>query len=161
MGHSHKHYHSKIPHVSRNPKDYPTGPAPETMKKTGFLGKLKSRLSEADATERSNTQLRLNVEREELKTKNYVAKHGRPSRLGNLVFGGPQQPIHHGRMPRQQVRTESHSLLDSGDRHSGGFLDSSASFGNGLNDLIGAGSSPVYTKKGKAPHRSGIEDMFT
>ena len=162
MGHSHKHYHSKIPHVSKNPKDYPTGPAPETLKKSGFLGKLKNRLREVDATDQSNKQLRLNVEREELKTKNYVAKHGRPSRFGNLLFGSPEQKMSHGRMPRQQVRSEGHSLLDSGNKQSGGFLDSNVSFGNGLNDLIGAGSHPVYTKKGRQPQiRSGIEDMFT
>lgn len=120
------------------------------MRKSGFLGKLRERLREPPATKEEVEQLGLNAKRETYKTQIVKAKQARPSKLANLVFGSPgQSQRSSSRMYRQPPREEN-SLLFSGN---------DSGFGKGLDDMIGAGSSP-NSKKGKYT-KSGIEDMFT
>ena len=151
MPHYHKHRYSKPPNISGK---LPTGPAP-SVKKQGFLGKIKERFREPDATEQDVSQLKLNTEREEFKTRMYTAKSKRPSRFDRLLSGGQSQQPSYRRMPRQMPREENSFLF--GSSQSGGFL-STPSSNDGVLDMLGAGR-PSFSKS-KKYQKSGLEDMF-
>lgn len=165
MGH---HHHSHNPHHGNNPHNaphntpsntgkLPTGPAPQSAKRSGFFGRLRERIREPDATKEGIEQLELNTKREEYKTRMHIAKAKRPSKFGNLVFGSQSPPQRsYGRSSRQAPR-ENDSWLFSNDSHSSGF--GSESFGSGLNDMLGMGSSQNNSRK-KKYQKSGLEEMF-
>jgi len=153
LPHYHKHRYSKPPNVSGK---LPTGPAP-SIKKQGFLGKIKERFREPDATEQDVSQLKLNTEREEFKTRMYTAKSKRPSRFDRILSGGQSQQPSYRRMSRQMPRNEG-SFLMGDQSSSSGFL-STPSHNDGLLDMLGAGKSS-YSPKSKKYQKSGFDEMF-
>lgn len=140
--------HNNPSHIK--PNDLPTGPSPggaSTMKKPSFLSNLRDKFKEKPATAEEIGQLRLNTQREELKTRMKKAKMARPSRFG---FMESNQPSYRKQSSFRQQ--EDNSLFGSS-KSGGGFLDSSWSPSFSM-----FGGTPE--KKGKKNQGSGLEDLF-
>lgn len=156
----HHHHHFKSNQHNNQPKkpDYPSKPAPETMKKSSFLSKIRDRVREPPATKEEVEQLGLNAKRETFKTQIAKAKQARPSKLGGLLYGSSapsgSRPRSYGKLPRQE---ESSSWLFGNNNSGSGFFDSGSS-GKGLDEMIGMGGG---SRKGKKNQRSGFDEMFS
>ena len=133
--------HDNPQHEKNN---FPNEPAPQ-QRKTNFLNKIRERFQEKPATEGEIRQLRLNTVREELKTRQRLAKQKRPSRFASL---GSNPAPSYRRSSRFNTQEDSGFFGSSSGKS---FLD----FGSGpsLSFITGEG------KKGKN-QKSGIEELF-
>lgn len=89
--HHKNHKNSTSNHSNPQHQKVPSTPSPggaSTPKKSSFLSKFRERLKERPATREEIAQLRLNTQREVLKTQMQRAKTSRPSRFGGM--GGSQ-----------------------------------------------------------------------
>jgi hypothetical protein len=133
----------------------PKGPVPQT-RKSNFLKTIAQKFKEKPATEEEIKQLKLNTVRDELKTRQRIAKQRRPSRFsgfggGRFAGGGGQSS---GRRSRPSNDESGSFLFGGGTSKGSGFLD----FDSGLSlSMFGGGGQEK--KRGKN-QKSGLEELF-
>lgn len=142
---NHRHSTSNHNNPAHFKSEYPTEPVKQ-RERVSVLSKIRDKFREKDATPAEVAQLRLNTQREVLKTQRMKAKQARPSRFSFLGGGESSGPTGHRRIGRQQSGTGSWLLGDSGNS------------GPGFSMFIDQPQKP--TRKAKQ-QRSGIEDLFT
>jgi len=133
---------------------YPTGPAPQTHRKTSVLSKIRERFKEKPATEEEVKQLGLNAKREVYKTAIQKAKSSRPSRFSGFGGGGNSGPSYR--------RSSKFAQQDNGlfgSSNSGSWLMDSSS-GPSLNFITGAEPQKGRRNKQESGFGKGLSDLF-
>ena len=159
LHHKNQNKHSTANHgIPQHEKQhFPSGPAPQTHRKTSVLSKIRERFQEKPATAEEVKQLGLNAKRETYKTAIYKAKSARPGRLDRITggFGG-------GGGSRQSSSRRSRP------QESGLFGDSNGpswlmgpSQGPSLNFITGQEDRPRRGRKEESGFGKGLTDMFT
>lgn len=158
--------HDKAQH--KKVSNYPEGRLPSSHVKqrekgSGFLQKIRNKIKEPPATKEEIDQLKLNTQREELKTRSQLAKNRRPSRfagIGGGGFGGGGG----GRSGRTGHHSNDNSFLFGGGNSNGGsFLDMGSS--PSLDFITGGNQKPSRRGRNNSDEGGisgkGLSDMFT
>lgn len=144
---NHKNSSSNHGNPQHQKPNYPSAPAPSSQKKS-VLSRIRERFQEKPATKEEIAQLRLNTQREILKTQRQRAKAARPSRFGGISgSSGPSYRRSSPRAPRDS------GMFSSGGQ--GSFLD----FGSGPSLSFLTGNNSQGRSRGKR-QPSGLEELF-
>lgn len=150
--HHKNHKNSTSNHSNPQHEKIPSTPSPggaATPKKESFLNKFRDRLKEKPATREEVAQLRLNTQREVLKTQMQRAKTSRPSRFGGI--GGSQ--------PRSRTSVKD---MGGGDVFGSGSWLLGPNEGPSLNFITGGGQQKGRGRRQESSGFSGkgLSDLF-
>lgn len=150
-------HHPKSSNTTES-SEHLTGPEPESLKRPGIRERLRERFKEKPATEAEVEQLKLDAQREKLKSDKYKYKHARPSVIGKVLGTSPRnnerrRPV--GRPRQYPRRSNERSTSFGGNSQGGGF--GNGSFGGSLLDPHGSDS---MGSGGDAWQGSGLDSML-